>query len=141
MRSSLEDRALWPMYPVEHSFRSRGVPMDNLVVPGLPQQANATGWDPWAGVSEARPVSLQPAYGVFYDSTPVVAFGGGPGAGCGVTGIWSGIVELVRLDPGRRAEGMPGVAPMLDGSPNPSMAYQTPPTFGDLAYKIPAGVV
>lgn len=139
LRPLLLDRARWPMYPVEHSFRSRARPFEDLAVPGLPQQENPTGWNPWTGRVDTEPPTLEPAYGTFYDSSPNVGLGGGPGAGAGVMSNWGGITPLMRLDPSRHAEATPGVAPKLASQPNPSMDFRPPPTLGDISYKIPAG--
>src|SRR5438128_9832682 len=89
------DRARWPLYPVEHSYRSRSRPEENLAIPGLPWQQNPTAWNPayLGGPVPAVPQTLQPAYGTFYDSSPNVALMGGPGAGAGVMTNWGGIAQ------------------------------------------------
>lgn len=137
MRPDLSDRARWPMYSQEHSNRSQSVAHDNLAVPGLDQQGSQTGWSAYFGVVQPQPITLQPAYGTFYDSTPNLTLGGWRGPG--QLGNWGGIVNILTLDPARQGEGTPGRAPVMSTGPSPSMDFKQGPTFGDVAYKIPAG--
>ena len=140
LRPSLEEqgRPRWPTFPRTWSWWSLTQPHTNLPVPGLASTESITGFHPYQGIVQPIAQSLQPAYGTFSDQSPNGRFGGGPGGGV-AWGNWGGIAPLVRLDPAREAEATPGVAPRLSSDVRPLMNFETPPSLGDLAYKLPAG--